>query len=203
MKIVDTHYIVKKGQFADSPLIQAITQEVATAISKISWPPRGDGFYLNPTSKGKKRGEGNGVKPIKQACITYLKRNGWKDEKRIRPKGVAGTGPLDIVKETPFGLFALEWETGNISSSHRALNKICLGVMNNELAGGTLIVPSNELYPFLTDRIGNYRELVPYLTLWGRLPYKDSVISIIVVEQDGLKKNIRRIPKGTDGRALL
>lgn len=203
MKIVNTHYIVKRGQLADSPLIQTITQEVEMAISKISWPPRSEGFYLNPTSKGKKRGQGNGVKPIKEACVTYLKRNGWKDEKRIRPKGVAGTGPLDVVKETPFGLFALEWETGNISSSHRALNKICLGVMNNELAGGALVVPSNELYPFLTDRIGNYRELVPYLPLWEKLPYKEGIISIIVVEQDGFKKNIRRIPKGTDGRALL
>lgn len=203
MKIVHIQNIVHKGKLADSDLIISINSEIKKAIKEISWPPKSKGFYLNPESKGKKRGEGNGVKPIKEACITYLKNLGWEDEKRIRPKGVAGTGPLDIVRKTAFGLFTLEWETGNISSSHRALNKICLGVLNKELAGGVLVVPSKELYPFLTDRVGNYRELIPYLELWEKLPFDEGVISIIVVEHDGYKKNIPRIPKGTDGRALL
>lgn len=203
MKKVDEYFIVKLGSFSNSQELRLINQEINTAIHKISWPPGSNKFYLNPLSKGKKRGEGNGVKPIKEACITYLKSKGWQDEKRIRPKGVAGTGPLDIIKRTSSGLFALEWETGNISSSHRALNKICLGVMNKELIGGVLVVPSNALYPYLTDRIGNYRELVPYLSMWGRLPYTEGLISIIVVEQDGFKTNVPRIPKGTDGRALL
>ncbi|MEK7616666.1 MAG: hypothetical protein AAB414_01280 [Patescibacteria group bacterium] len=203
MKIVHIQSIVKKGQLANSKIFDEINDEIKTAINKISWPPKSDGFYLNANSKGKKRGQGNGVKPIKEACVTYLKTIGWKEERRIRSRGVAGTGPLDIVKDTQYGLFALEWETGNISSSHRALNKICLGVLNKELAGGILVVPSNELYPFLTDRVGNYRELTPYLNLWERLPFEEGVISIIVVEQDGFKRGVKRIPKGTDGRALL
>ena len=203
MKIVHTQDIVRRGALAGSADIKAIFEEVESAIKTISWPSGADGFYLDPSSKGKGRGEGNGVKPIKEACITYLKDHGWEDELRLRPRGVAGTGPLDAVKSTPFGLFAIEWETGNISSSHRALNKICLGVLDKELAGGILVLPSTNLYPFLTDRIGNYRELVPYLPLWERIPYIEGVISLIVVEQDGLKEGTPRIPKGTDGRALL
>ncbi|NLS89760.1 hypothetical protein EYI23_17625 [Bacillus subtilis] len=27
-------------------------------------------------------------------------------------------------------IFAVEWETGNIASSHRALNKIATGILN-------------------------------------------------------------------------
>ncbi len=203
MKIVDTKYILKKGPLPRSLIMVQIEKEIKAAISKISWPPGSAGFYLNPNSKGKGRGEGNGVKPIKEACITYLKTKGWKDELRLRPRGVAGTGPLDAVRETPFGLFAIEWETGNISSSHRALNKICLGVLNKELAGGVLVLPSTNLYPYLTDRVGNFREIAPYLPLWQSIPYKNGVIYIIVVEQDGLNKKAPRIPKGTDGRALL
>lgn len=203
MKIVHKHYIVKKGKFASSKSFSAIEKQIEKATGKIKWPPGARGFYLDPNSKGKGRGEGNGVRPIKEACIEHLIGLGWVEERRLRSKGVANTGPLDLVKETTHGLFALEWETGNISSSHRAMNKICLGVLRGELIGGVLIVPSNELYPFLTDRIGNFRELTPYLPLWKKLPYKEGVILIIVVEQDKLKPGVPRIPKSTDGRALL
>jgi hypothetical protein len=203
MHIVHIQTIVKKGSLALSKDIENIQIEVESAIKEISWPAGAKGFFLNPSSKGKGRGEGNGVKPIKEACVTYLKGLGWEDELRLRPRGVAGTGPLDVVKETPFGLYGLEWETGNISSSHRALNKICLGVLQKELAGGTLILPSTALYPFLTDRVGNYREITPYLPLWESIPYQEGYITIIVVEHDGLDENAPRIPKGTDGRALL
>ncbi|EKD63029.1 MAG: Restriction endonuclease BamHI [uncultured bacterium] len=203
MKIIHQQYIVKKGKLAESEEIKEIQREIAAAVKAIVWPENRDGFYLNPGSKGKGRGEGNGVKPIKDACITYLKGKGWKEEYRVKERKIAGTGPLDAAKETPYGLFAIEWETGNISSSHRALNKICLGVLNGELAGGVLVLPSKELYPFLTDRIGNYREITPYLPLWESIPYKEGLIFILVVEQDGFDVNASRIPKGTDGRALL
>ena len=116
---------------------------------------------------------------------------------------MAGTGPLDLVRETERGFFALEWETGNISSSHRAVNKLCLGLLDQELIGGALVVPSDNLYPYLTDRVGNYRELRPYLLLWEQLPFKDGVLMLIAVEQDGLREGVPRLPKGTDGRALI
>lgn len=65
---------------------------------------------------------------------------------------------------TTFGAVALEWETGNVSSSHRSLNKMSLGLLKGVLAAGILVVPSRELYKYLTDRIGNFEELAPYLS---------------------------------------
>lgn len=201
MKIVHREDIVRKGTLAESQSIIEAEKEVLEGIAAVRWPDGADGFYLDPTSKGKGHNEGNGVKPIKNACIEFLKGHGWNVEKRSGE--VTGTGPLDAVRNTPHGIYAFEWETGNISSSHRALNKICLGVLRGELAGGVLVLPSAVLYPYLTDRIGNYRELIPYLDLWKSIPYKEGVISILVIEQDGLKKGVPRIPKATDGRALL
>ncbi len=203
MKIVEIKYIVSKGDFVNSLEFTNILEEIKVAVTKIRWPEDADGFYLNPKTKGKGRGQGNGVKPIKSACVAYLKTLNWQDEFKVRNKGVAGTGPLDVVKNTDHGIFALEWETGNISSSHRALNKMALGLLRDELIGGILILPSNQLYPYLTDRVGNYREIIPYLQLWESIPYKQGLLAIIVVEQDGLKDDAPRIEKGTDGRALL
>jgi len=203
MKIVHKQIITKIGEFSNSKEFELISKEIEEAVKKITWPKGSKSFLLNPNSKGKGRGQGNGVKPIKEACMSYLKSLGWQDELRLREKGVVGTGPLDIVKKTQFGLFALEWETGNISSTHRALNKICLGILQKDLIGGVLMLPSKELYPYLTDRIGNYREIIPYLPMWESLPYKDGVVFIFVVEQNGLDEHAPRIPKGTDGRALL
>jgi len=39
------------------------------------------------------------------------------------------------------GPFAVEWETGNVSSSHRSLNKLSLGIIQEEIVGGALLVP--------------------------------------------------------------
>lgn len=202
MKIVHKEEILRKGAFAASKDLAVIESEIDAGIKSIRWPDGADGFYLNP-AQGKGRGEGNGVKPIKTAFIDHLKTFGWEQETRIISKDGASMGPLDSGKETTFGRFGVEWETGNISSSHRALNKICLGVLNGDLIGGVLILPSAELYKFLTDRVGNYRELVPYLKLWKSIPYAEGAISIIVVEHDGCRDDAPRIPKGTDGRALL
>jgi Restriction endonuclease BamHI len=103
---------------------------------------------------------------------------------------------------TPRGPVAIEWETGNISSSHRALNKMALGLMKRLLIAGVLIVPSRKLYKFLTDRVGNFDELAPYLDLWAAVPCSEGVLEIVVVEQDAESKRVPKIPKGTDGRAL-
>src|SRR5437762_1953060 len=42
--------------------------DVKLAIDAVRWPPESAGFTIRPES-GKKRGEGNGVKPIKDAFI--------------------------------------------------------------------------------------------------------------------------------------
>ena len=115
---------------------------------------------------------------------------------RIRP------GPVDAVFNIDgYGDFALEWETGNVSSSHRALNKIALGLISNTLIGGILIVPSRKLYYHLTDRIGNFSEIEPYFPVWQKLQL-NGVLVVVEVEYDDLSESVPKIPKGTDGRAL-
>jgi hypothetical protein len=79
---------------------------------------------------------------------------------------------------------------------------MALGLMKRLLIAGVLIVPSRKLYKFLTDRVGNFDELAPYLDLWAAVPCSEGVLEIVVVEQDAESKRVPKIPKGTDGRAL-
>ena len=98
---------------------------------------------------------------------------------------------------------AIEWETGNISSSHRSLNKMALGLMRGTIAAGILVVPSRELYRYLTDRVGNMQELEPYLDLWKSIPCTfGGILQVIAIEHDSTSTKVPRILKGTDGRAL-
>lgn len=97
----------------------------------------------------------------------------------------------------------LEWETGNISSSHRAINKMALGLLKEVIVAGMLVVPSRSLYKYLTDRIGNWDELVPYIDLWKSIPIQNGLLQIVVVEQDEESIHVPRIPKSTDGMALM
>lgn len=112
------------------------------------------------------------------------------------------TGDLDALKQTSAGWIGFEWETGNVSSSHRAINKLLLTFLKRRLVGGFLAVPSNDLKPYLTDRIGNIGELEPYFPLWSAVPVTNAALRIVVVEHDGVSKAVPRIPKGRDGRAL-
>ncbi|WP_198440049.1 hypothetical protein [Enterobacter oligotrophicus] len=153
-------------------------------------------FSINPAPKG------NGVKPIKLECMAHLHSKRWYLEKRLHISSERNAGPIDAVYPISNDIyFAVEWETGNISSSHRALNKICLGMLNGSLLGGTLILPSREMYSFLTDRIGNYQELSPYFHLWRNINISNGYLSVIEVEHDEIDVNIPLIPKGTDGWA--
>ena len=197
MRIVKIDYLVNEGRFARSIQWNRILQEIKNAIGKVVWPPGNASFVINP-SRGRGRGEGNGVKPIKDACMLFLQESGWSTDDRKNPFRI------DAVKPVAGGrVFALEWETGNVSSSHRAINRILLGHMHDVLAGGVLIVPSRELYNYLTDRVGNYRELEPYFDVWSSYPMGEGILAIIAVEQDGTSEDVPRIAKGTDGRAMI
>jgi hypothetical protein len=200
MKIIHVERLQEKGTFAQSKDWKRISNEVEEAIRRVVWPPGSDRFTIYPES-GKKSGEGNGVKPIKNGLIDHLLSLGWGDEHPLYVADQHNPGDLDIVTITVDGPFAVEWETGNISSSHRALNKMCLGMLKGKLIGGVLIVPTRKLYPYLTDRIGNWDELVPYLDLWRSIPIENGVLEIIAVEHDATSTDVPRIPKGTDGRA--
>lgn len=203
MKIVETHDLICKGSVAVSPEWRMACDHVRQAILATDWPHGSGEFTIRPES-GKKRGEGNGVKLIKLPCLQKLRVLGWEVE-RLPPigKGVLTTGDLDALFKTDIGYFAFEWETGNISSSHRAINKLLLSLKVGGIAGGFLVVPGNRLKVYLTDRIGNIGELRPYFPLWSRTPIKNGALQIIVVEHDHTSMDVPRIPKGTDGRALL
>lgn len=201
MKIVEEVTLISAGGYAGSKDWLLTRKSLYKAIRKVDWPSGSGKFLIYPES-GKRRGEGNGVTPIKVDLMLELKSQGWELENRIPIATRIQTGALDAVLHTPHGPVALEWETGNISSSHRALNKMALGLMKGILAAGILVVPSGPLAYFLTDRIGNYPELIPYLDLWRAIPCEAGVLEIVVIEHDGTSTDVPRIPKSTSGRAL-
>jgi len=201
MKIVREETLISCGKYASSDEWKRTRATLYKAIREVEWPVGSGKFTIYPES-GKSRGRGNGVKPIKLGLMKELKDKGWKLEEPLAISILKKPGNLDAVLYTKFGPVALEWETGNISSSHRALNKMALGLMKRVLAAGILVVPSRELYKYLTDRIGNMAELEPYLELWRRIPCKQGILEIVAIEHDATSTKVPRIPKGTSGRAL-
>ncbi|WP_291478339.1 hypothetical protein [Acidovorax sp.] len=100
---------------------------------------------------------------------------------------------------------AIEWETGNISSSHRSMNKLAIALSSGIIEIGVLILPSRALYEHLTDRIGNIGELSGYLSMWEGLKavVTRGLLAITVVEHDALTRNadLPYLVVGGDGRA--
>jgi Restriction endonuclease BamHI len=82
------------------------------------------------------------------------------------------------------------------------MNKLTMLVSRGIISAGVLAVPSRKLYVYLTDRIGNIRELEPYFSLWKSVPCKSGVLEIVVFEHDAESESVKRIPKLTSGRAL-
>lgn len=201
MKIVELHDILNPHLFDVSRELISAWQEISAAVLATDWPHGSGSFTIYPES-GKKSGEGNGVKPIKIPCIEALRNSGWLIESLPDiGSSVLGTGDLDALKITDEGFIAFEWETGNISSSHRALNKLFLAMQETNTLGSFLVVPSDNLKGYLTDRIGNIGELRPYFPLWSNLTGINGALRIIVVEHDATSYDVSKIPKGTDGRA--
>jgi hypothetical protein len=205
MKLLEVHTLIDAGPFTRTEAWPVIEQELREAIAAVVWPPGSSGFTIYPERKG------NGVVPIKDGFITKLTDYGWEtevpfpktpEERRTR----TGPGPFDGARDMgEYGLepFVVEWETGNISSSHRALNKMALGMKREGISGGVLIVPSLALYRFLTDRIGNAREILPYLRLYRDIEVDHGYLGVMVIEFDATSEEVPRIEKGTDGRALV
>ena len=73
------------------------------------------------------------MKPIKNELMQELHEKGWKLEEPLDVSVLNRPRKLDAVLYTSYGPVALEWETGNISSSHRALNKMALGRLKGVL----------------------------------------------------------------------
>jgi Restriction endonuclease BamHI len=118
-----------------------------------------------------------------------------------------GVGEFDFWFQSKDGFrVVVEWETGNISSLHRSLNKMCLALMGGLVDAAVLIVPSAALRPHLTDRIGNITELQPYFYFWQSVAprIEKGLLAVIEVEQDKLivSSDLRTfIPVGLDGNA--
>lgn len=201
MKIILLEELIDEGSFSKSQEFYHIREQVFQAIKSVEWPPGSGSFTLFDQS-GKKRGEGSGVKPIKEACMSYLKRQGWNLETPVDIATVKRPGPMDATLQARNRLFCVEWETGNVSSSHRALNKMALGILKKILIGGFLIVPTREMYKYLTDRIGNFPELEPYFPLYRAIKIDVGFLGVIAIEHNAISKNVPRIKKGTNGRAL-
>jgi len=196
MRIVESIDVIVAGSFPKSRHWRRACRQVRQAIQCTDWPHGSGKFTINPIV------DGNAVIPIKKPCIERLQTLGWETEALPPIKGkVLKTGDLDALSQTQGGCIGFEWETGNISSSHRAINKLLLTLRRGGIVAGFLVVPSTELYKYLTQRVGNIRELRPYLDLWKAIPVRNGAFRIVVVEHDATSVRVKRIPKSKAGRA--
>lgn len=210
MKIVEVVVLLSRGEFSASEEWAQIRETIHAAITEAEWPVGSGAFTIYPES-GKKSGQGNGVVPIKAKPMKALFEDGWTLEypwevatrtgnTGKRAKG-SRPGDIDAAKQFDSGLVVVEWETGNVSSSHRAINKMALGLVSGKCVAGVLVIPNMNLARYLTDRIGNIEEIRPYIPLWENLSVADGVLELVVIEQDHESTEVPRIPKGKDGRA--
>lgn len=195
MKIVHIETILSRGTYSESKHWEETRSSLHRAVQKCEWPPGSGSFTIFPKRKA------NGVKPIRAEFIAELKHQNWTIEGEAKNGLGKSLGDFDAVLLGPEGPVVAEWETGNISSSHRSLNKLTMLASEGIIAAGTLIVPTRKLYPYLTDRIGNYSELEPYLKFWKSVPCNRGILEIVVIEHDFESWDVPQIPKGTDGRA--
>ena len=204
MRLVQTKIISGGDNEEAVRAFEPIKQEITAAIAKVVNPAGASDFAINPIR------EGNGVVPLKRAFIEHLEERGWLTErgfdgkvpKKIR--GESSMGAIDAFRplQGNLGAFAIEWETGNISSSHRAVNKMCSGILDGLLFGGALVLPSRTMYQYLTDRIGSYQELASYFNLWGRIPFpQPSILAVFEVEHDRIDAGVPLLKKGKSGNA--
>lgn len=198
MKIIHEEILLGHPPSNASAEITRCLDDIRSAIGNVVWPEKSRKFTIRPVR------DGNGVLPIKVGFMSKLKKLGWKLENRpVLAKGL-GPGKVDALKLLSDGRqFAAEWETGNISSSHRSLNKICMGILEGHLAGGVLILPDRELYHYLTQRIGNYKELAPYFPVYRHLKAVEGSLAVFAVSFDQTSSNVALIPKGLDGLSLI
>ncbi|MFA6104092.1 MAG: hypothetical protein WCV67_13800 [Victivallaceae bacterium] len=188
MKLLRKEILINRLNAQQINFVNARLSEIESAIKLVVYPAGSSVFTIKPEKKA------NGVKPIKELFIAHLKEKGWKLE-----HSNADAVYLDDNNQN----VAVEWETGNISSSHRSINRLMLGMINQKWIAGVLVVPSRKLYPYLTDRIGNYQELEQYFSIYqdhNKVP--QGYLAIFEIEHDNEDENVPAIPKGTDGRAL-
>lgn len=229
MKWLKTMLLFNCGEVAQTADWKRVHESLVRAITGIDFP-RGSGtLTLRRKTRIEKSSQWrrNGVGYLRTRFLQgMVEVEGWQQEAQVgiehlqlqpelllypgfsphKENITSGFGDFDFMTETPSGLhIAIEWETGNISSSHRSVNKLTIALAAGRIQAGVLILPSRALYEHLTDRIGNIGELSPYLTMWSQLSpmVKKGVLAITVVEQDALTddKIFPYLTTGNDGRA--
>jgi hypothetical protein len=228
VKWLRTIIIINKGGIVSSEDWQKIHTSYVRSIQSIDFP-KGSGKLLLRRKEKREDGQWNrnGVGYLRKRFLEHMVKNEeWKAEagftKEIRQNQVefclypslephqepikATFGDFDFLTEAPDGTrVAIEWETGNISSSHRSMNKLSIALSSGVVNAGVLIVPSRDLYEHLTDRVGNISELSSYLSLWKATGegIERGLLAISVVEQDELTSASDHpyLHVGTDGRA--
>lgn len=198
--------IIAVGPTAESALWRRATRDLERAISLVDWPQGAGSFSLNPTPRnvgGKLDRHPNGVVPIKRPILAHLAQRGWACESLppLAPGQLLRTGDMDALLTKKDDRIAFEWETGNVSSSHRAISKLLDALFRQTITGAVLALPMRATQRYLTDRVGNYEELEPYFDLWGKYPVPNGVLRIYGVLHDALDPSAPYIPKGVSGRA--
>ena len=228
MKWLRTIIVFDKGDVVSEQDWAAVHESYVRGIEAIHHPA-GSGKFVLRRAVHLRKGEWkrNGVGYMRSSFLRKMVDvEKWQSEAnvdlprdriqptlKLYPSGVEHREPVtskfggfDFQILTKNGLrVAIEWETGNISSSHRSINKLVIALASGAIQAGVVIVPSRDCYAQLTERIGNIGELSGYLELWeaakGRIDR--GLLAISVVEHDEVTDDpsVRYLPVGKDGRA--
>lgn len=228
MKWLRTMVLFDQGNVISSVDWKNLHESYVRAIASIEHPRGSGSLTLRrkvrlPNSQWKR----NGVGYLRKEFLAFMRdHEGWESESDVSLSRDREQPPLRLYPSmeeyrepitSDFGGFdfmataandtrvAIEWETGNISSSHRSMNKLTIALSGGLVEVGVLIVPSRALYEHLTDRIGNIGELSGYLAMWEGLKsvVERGLLAITVVEHDHLTDSaeVEYLAVGGDGRA--
>lgn len=228
MKWLRTLVLFDQGDVISSDDWRSLHESYVRSIQSID-NPRGSGTLRLRKKVRLPNGRWlrNGVGYLRARFLDHIQNvEGWKAEgvvdlardreqpqillypslERYREPITSDFGGFDLVTTGDNGMqIAIEWETGNISSSHRSMNKLAIALGAGIIQVGVLIVPSRSTYDHLTDRIGNIGELSGYLSMWQSLKASvpHGLLAISVVEHDELtdERDFAFLKAGPDGRA--
>lgn len=225
MKCLRTIVLFNKGQVLESADWRAVHDACLRGIRSVEFPAGSGALTIRRRVRQGNQFQRNGVNYLKNSFVNHMvTHEGWTAEQDVdivpRPAQVlhfpqmtfaeeqvsARFGSFDLYHRARGGLVvAIEWETGNISSSHRSMNKLAVALGEGQIGAALLIVPSRALYTHLTDRIGNIDELSGYIALWQATGERlqRGTLAIAVVEHDALtdSPDVDFLPTGNDGRA--
>jgi hypothetical protein len=225
MKWLRTLVLFDKGDVLGSTDWADIHASYVRAIESVEFPEGSGSLTLRRKIRLGRQWQRNGVGYPKSCFVRHLvQKEGWLPEATVNIKPpatevilypslanhqeevVSAFGGFDFFHTAKNGtVAAIEWETGNISSSHRSMNKLAIALESEQIQIAVLIVPSRLLYEHLTDRIGNIAELSGYLAMWKAMgaSVTRGLFAVSVVEHDALTDDpaFPFLPVGNDGRA--